>query len=146
MANQVGYEYFYAAKGGTKIKQQTLAKAGAMVAIFYVSEGPVRYNGDGVITPTKVLGLPIPKGGHIILVGRTNIANAQFADASSAFPARIDVLMYDQVDIVAVDLVGFDVPAGDSERNNVLEKLHGEVKRIRALMEHVSGVDTDNFH
>ncbi len=119
MAKQVGQTSFEAGTTTPAIPDATKA------ALFYVDVfgGSALFRGDGK-DPTARDGLPFQPGGHIVLVGDQNISNARWRNVSPVAPARIHVLYYDQVDVVAADLIGRDPPQkGDANLILILEEL-----------------------
>jgi len=147
MANNLGYESFYAGSGSVPSKAtRDLIAAGARTAIFYVGieqgGGGALYRGDGP-APTLSAGLPIQPGGHIILVGEANITNARWENSEPGKSARIHVLYYDQVDIVAANLIGRDVNhKGDG---GLSQELVQELRTLIAMIEYHWHLDSAAF-
>ena len=144
MSVNIGYESFYAGSGSLpSISTTAEILEGAQSAIFYVdvNGGPALFRGDGP-APTIAKGLPINPGGHIILVGRTNIANARWENMEPGNTARIHILFYNQVDIVAADLIGRDAPQKtDSHSKEILDALLTQTR----MMEHHWGLESKYF-
>lgn len=134
MANTLGYESFYAGSGSLPLEQTLIKEATHLSAIFYVDPfgGPALYRGDGV-KPTVGAGLPFQPGGHIILVGRANIANAAWESMIPGEAARIHVVYYDQVDVVAANLIGRDV--GQKGDGSLSRELVQELRTLIAMIE-----------
>ena len=147
MANNLGYESFYAGSGSV-LSQTTreLIAAGAKAAIFYVGieqgGGGALYRGDG-FAPTLSAGLPIQPGGHIILVGEGNITNARWENSEPGKSARIHVLYYDQVDIVAANLIGRDV--SQKEDGGPSREILTELRILTAMVELHWGLNRKSF-
>lgn len=147
MANNLGYESFYAGSGSVP-SQTTLDQiaAGARAAIFYVGieqgGGGALYRGDGP-APTLSAGLPIQPGGHIILVGEGNITNARWENSEPGKSARIHVLYYDQVDIVAANLIGREA----HQRGNgaLSHEVAHELRTLIAMIEYHWNLDRAAF-
>ncbi len=119
-----------------------VASQGAMAAIFYVSGGPAWFTADET-DPTRD-GLPIYPGGHIIQVGRKNIADAKWSNMDPGKAAMITVLYYDQVDIIAADM-GV-IPANQpKDTTSVLSEILKEMRVMRAMTEFNTGLDSRDF-
>ena len=144
MANTLGYESFYAGSGSLPTQQKLIKEATHVSAIFYVDPfgGPALYRGDGV-KPTIGAGLPFQPGGHIILVGRTNIANAAWESMIPGEAARIHVVYYDQVDVVAANLIGRDAShKGDGALSH---EVVNELRTLIAMLEYHWNLDRSAF-
>ena len=144
MANTLGYESFYAGSGSLPAEQALIKEATHVSAIFYVDPfgGPALYRGDGP-KPTLAAGLPFQPGGHIILVGRMNIANAAWESMIPGEAARIHVMYYDQVDVVAANLIGREAnQKGDGALSH--EVAH-ELRTLIAMIEYHWGLDRAAF-
>ncbi len=149
MANNLGYESFYAGSGSVPSQAtRELIAAGAKAAIFYVGieqgGGGALYRGDGP-APTLSAGLPVQPGGHIILVGEGNITNARWENSEPGKSARIHVLYYDQMDIVAANLIGRDVNQKGDGDGGLSREILTELRLLTAMAEIHWGLNTKSF-
>ena len=149
MANNLGYESFYAGSGSVlSAVTRELIAAGAKAAIFYVGieegGGGALYRGDGP-APTLSAGLPIEPGGHIILVGRANIASAAWESMIPGEAARIHVMYYDQVDVVAANLIGRGATQKGDGDGGLSREILTELRLLTAMAEIHWGLNKKSF-